>query len=116
MIDFLHDLLWQGREYAGVSHVIVACIVGVWLAYKLYASASMSKLDKAVSFALMVLPCCCLMQYAGTKPPTPPAPPPGPANAVVIPTKRVFDGGVWLLWPSGKFEYAGPARPRGLLP
>ena len=46
--------------------------------------------------------------YAGTKPDPPPPPPPppfGPTNAVVIPTAREIDGGVWLFWPSGKFKY-----------
>ena len=51
--------------------------------------------------------------YAGTKPPEPPEPPfppCGPTNAVVIPSARDFDGGHWLLWPSGKFEYKGLIR------
>ena len=55
-----------------------------------------------------------MLVWAGSKPepepPEPPFPPCGPTNAIVIPSARDFDGGHWLLWPSGKFEYKGLIR------
>ena len=106
--------LFQSRAYLGGTFLFVTFALTFWAVFfparRLFPGCVRTSPSMLAVIALLTW---VMGIYAGTKPkpPTPQPPTPfGPTNAVVIPTARKIDGGVWFLWPSGDFEYKGETR------
>lgn len=76
MMDILHSIIWQGREYIGWGIYGMPCviIVAAFCSWYVYHKRLISKLAIPVAFVVFFV----YGMYASVKPPPPP--PPGPTT------------------------------------